>query len=132
MGITGFGHWINNIQRARIKEGKLPLSVSSLFVDMNNIFHDAASDIFLYSKKYNKMPIDKKKKIINDLRKKTEEERIFIVATRVIEMIFELVKTIKPKEFNTLFARILPKTACWLGLVLICMLQFWHQPKGYN
>jgi 5'-3' exoribonuclease 1 len=99
MGITGFGHWINNIQRARIKEGKLPLSVSSLFIDMNNIFHDAASDIFLYSKKYNKMPIDKKNKILKELRSKTEEEKVFLVASRVIEMLYDLLKTIQPKEY---------------------------------
>ena len=99
MGITGFGQWLGNLSRTRIKELKLPAFVSALFIDMNNVFHDAASDVFLYSKKYNRMPLDKKKKIISDLRKKTEEERIFIVATRVIEMIFELIKTIKPKEY---------------------------------
>jgi 5'-3' exoribonuclease 1 len=99
MGITGFGVWLNNIQRARIKEGKLPLSVSSLFIDMNNVFHDAASDVFLYSKKYNKMSIDRKNKILKDLKKKTEEEKIFLVATRVIEMLYELLKTIQPKEY---------------------------------
>ena len=99
MGITGFGHWLNNIQRARIKEGKLPLSVSSLFIDMNNIFHDAASDVFLYSKKYNKMSIEAKNKILKGLKNKTEEEKIFLVATRVIEMLYELLKTIQPKEY---------------------------------
>ena len=99
MGITGFGVWLNNLPKGRIKKSKLPAIVSSLFIDMNNVFHDAAGDVFLYSKKHERMPLDKKKKILADLAKKTEEEKIFLVANRIMEILFELVQKIRPTEY---------------------------------
>ena len=45
------------------------------------------------------MSIEAKNKILKGLKTKTEEEKIFLVATRVIEMLYELLKTIQPKEY---------------------------------
>ena len=61
MGIKSFwGQWLRKITSQNIRPQNLPSIVTSLFIDMNSIFHNAAAEVFLYDKKYRNMPKEKK------------------------------------------------------------------------
>jgi len=103
MGIKSFwGQWLRKITARNIRPPGLPSIVTSLFLDMNSIFHNATAEVFLYAKKYQFMDKAKKEKALADLRAMSEEERTRVVASKILEMIFDLVYKIKPTEYLVL------------------------------
>ena len=103
MGIKSFwGQWLGKISARNIRPPGLPSIVTSLFLDMNSIFHNATAEVFMYAKKYQFMDKAKKDKALSELRAMSEEERIKVVASKILEMIFDLVYKIKPTEYLVL------------------------------
>jgi len=103
MGIKSFwGQWLRKITARNVRPQNLPSIVTSLFIDMNSVFHNAAAEVFLYDKKYRNMPKDKKEKKLQELREVSEDERTRLVASKILEMIFDLVYKIKPTEYLVL------------------------------
>lgn len=106
MGIKGFyGQWVKKLpsnMKNKINGKTLPTIIASLFIDMNSMFHKAASEVFLYSQKAKRMNVKEKEKQLEILRQKTEDEKTYLVAKRVCEMIYEKVSKFKPSEYLVL------------------------------
>lgn len=105
MGIKHFWkEWLSKFPQFQAK--KLP-PVSSLFIDVNGMFHPAAGEIFGYnSERLKRMhPKEREKeleKMYDKLVKMTEEERIFLVAEQFCNDLVELLQKFNPSEYLVL------------------------------